>query len=210
VSHPKAVHPTPEQVQDNYARFMKVCSSLAQPRRDAVLAMVDRLGERLVMCPGSSRVDYHNCFPSGLVEHSVRVVKNALALAKALNLAVDRDSVIFCALFHDIGKVGDERDDYYVPQPSSWHRDKGMLYEVNPAMRFMTTSQRSVYLLGHFGIPTTHEEYTAVLLNDGQYDEANAPYKLKESDLALLVHMADLVSTKQEKGQMQTVREEGK
>jgi len=46
----------------------------------------------------------------------------------------------------------------------------------------------------------TQDEMLAIRLNDGQYADENAPYKLKEPMLADVVHMADLISTKQEKG----------
>jgi len=39
----------------------------------------------------------------------------------------------------------------------------------------------------------------AIKLNDGQYAEENAPYKMKEPMLADVVHLADYISTKQEK-----------
>jgi hypothetical protein len=54
-------------------------------------------------------------------------------------------------------------------------------------------------LCQHFGLKLTQEEFLAIMLNDGQYAAENAPYKLKEPRLADAVHMADLISTKQEK-----------
>jgi hypothetical protein len=39
----------------------------------------------------------------------------------------------------------------------------------------------------------------AILLNDGQYADENAPYKMKEPLLVDIVHIADYISTKQEK-----------
>ena len=64
----------------------------------------------------------------------------------------------------------------------------------------MTTPHMGLFLMQHFEIPVTYNEYKSILLNDGAYDEANESYKLKEGTLALLVHQADVTATLIEKG----------
>ena len=35
-------------------------------------------------------------------------------------------------MHHDLGKVGDMEQDYYVPNPSEWHRiNQGKIYDFN-------------------------------------------------------------------------------
>lgn len=169
-------------------------------RSEAALALVDHLGERLALCPASSRKDYHAAFPGGLVDHSIRVLGNAMRLVKAFGWDIPRESLIIGCLLHDIGKVGDHEQDYYLPQTDGWRVEKlGENYTHNRAMQYMTVPDRGVWLCQHFSLKLTQAEFLAIKLNDGQYAEENAPYKMKEPMLADVVHLADYISTKQEK-----------
>src|SRR5690348_12374709 len=95
----------PEQVAENFTRFRGLCEKLGD-RSDAALKMVDALDERLALCPASAKKDFHQAFPGGLVEHSLRVLSNTMKVAKAFEWDIPKDSLIIGALFHDLGKVG--------------------------------------------------------------------------------------------------------
>lgn len=189
---------SPEKIKENIDKFESLCKRLGD-RSENVLKMVDHLGERLALCPASARVEHHSCFPGGLVDHSLRVLTNAGKLAKTHGCEFPLDSLIISCLFHDLGKVGDETDDYYVPQKSDWHRDKGMLYEYNESIAYMSVPHRSTWLLQQFDVRLSKEEYLAILLNDGQYVEANKSYAMREPMLSMIVHQADAFSTLWEK-----------
>lgn len=163
-------------------------------------ALVDHFAERLAIAPASSRLQYHSAIPGGLVSHSLRVLKTAKKIALALNYSdLDESSLIISCLFHDIGKVGDLENDYYTPETSQWHIDRGMVYKRNENIRFMTINDRSLWLVSHFGMKLSKEEWLAIRLNDGQYTEENSAYKMNEGSLPLLVHQADRLSCEQEK-----------
>lgn len=190
---------TPEQIAENFEKYRGFMEKLGD-RSEAALTLVDHLGERLALCPASSRKDYHHAIPGGLVDHSLRVLSNALKLTKAFNWDLPKDSLIIGCLLHDIGKIGDHEKDYYLPQDSDWHREKiGEMYKHNKELQYMTVPDRGVWLCQHFGLRLTQPEFMAILLNDGQYAEENAPYKMKEPLLVDVVHIADFISTKQEK-----------
>jgi hypothetical protein len=190
---------TPEQIAENFDKFRSFMEKLGD-RSAPALALVDHLGERLAMCPASSRKEYHAAFPGGLVDHSLRLLSNALKLCKTFNWEVPKDSLIIGCLLHDLGKVGDHERDYYLPQDSDWHREKlGEMYKHNREILYMTVPDRGVWLCQHFGLKLTQDEWLAIKLNDGQYAEENAPYKMKEPLLADIVHLADYISCKQEK-----------
>lgn len=193
---------TPEEIEQNWTQFCKFLDKLGD-RSDAARALVDDLDERLCLCPASSRIDYHNCFAGGLVDHSLRVLSNAVKLCKTFGWQVPTDSLIIGCLFHDLGKVGDHESDYYVPNDSSWHIETlGALYKTNEKVKFMTVPDRGVFLCAHYGLKLTQDEFLAIMLNDGMYHEANRPYAMKEPLLAFIVHQADVIATKQEKGQL--------
>jgi len=139
-----------EKIKADYSVFRALCEQLGT-RSPAVLAMVDFLGDRLAMAPASSRKSFHNAYPGGLIDHSIRVLKYASKLAKALDLNVSKESLIVSCLFHDLGKVGTDEHDYYLDQESAWHREQGSLYRVNEEIRIKNTGQGALFLLQHFG-----------------------------------------------------------
>ena len=195
---------TPEEISANFDKFRSLCEKLGD-RSQSALDMVDKLGEQLAVCPASSRKDYHNCMVGGLVDHSLRVLSNAMKLVKTFGWDVPKDSLIISCLFHDIGKVGlangdGTATDYYVPQESDWHREKlGELYKHNKEMQYMSTQQRSVHMCQAFGLKLKTEEYLSILLNDGFVLDENKPYCLKTPPLTFVVMTADYISTMQEK-----------
>jgi len=197
---------TAEQIEQNYNKFRSLCEKLGD-RSEFALRLVDSLGEKLALCPASSRMDYHLAIPGGLVDHSLRVLQNALLYTKTFDWSIPKDSLIIACLFHDIGKLGlpDNNGnfvDYYVPQESDWHREKlGEMYKHNKELAYMKTPQRSVFLCQYFGLSLKTNEYLAILLNDGFSLDDNKSYCLKEPLLAHVVMNADYISTRQEKGE---------
>lgn len=151
------------------------------------------VGDEYFMAPGSSKLEFHDCFVGGLCYHSLNVFKNLRKLADALTPGeFTPETLLFVALFHDLGKVGDGREPYYLPEESQWHRDKlGKLYAINQKCVQMPTSERGLYVLQTAGITLTADEYLAIRLNDGMYPPENKSYGMHEPKLALLVHWAD-------------------
>lgn len=191
---------TAEEIQRNFDKFQVLLQKVGD-RADAAQRIVEGLGERLAIAPASTKLSFHNAFPGGLVEHSLRVFKNAFKLTKAFGWEIPQDSLIIATLFHDLGKVGDEKNDYYLPQESEWHREKrGEVFMINQELVYMTVPDRSVWLCQHYGLSLTKDEFLAIKLNDGQFADENKPYRRGEPALATIVHTADFIAMKQEKG----------
>jgi hypothetical protein len=194
---------TAEKIEENYNKFRAQCEKLGE-RSPAAVQFVDILGERLALAPASARVEYHLATPGGLVDHSLRVLRNAVNISKACSWNVSLESLIVSALFHDIGKcvhvVGGEFVDVYVPQDSSWHREKcGEMYKHNEKVPYMPVAQRSLWLMQKYGIPLSYEEWVTICIHDGFVLNENKPYCMKEPVLAHVVMTADYSATIQEK-----------
>lgn len=190
---------SPEHVVENYEKFANFARATGEHRRKEIDAFLDHFGERLAVCPASSRLDFHEARTGGLVNHSLRVLTNAMKLAKLQESKDPKESIMFAALFHDIGKVGDLEHERYVPQTEEYWRKRGNVYQVNDKMPFMTVTDNSTFILQHFGVRMTWNEYSAIRLADGHFEESNSAYKMKEPDLAVLIHTADLWATRWEK-----------
>ncbi|HEU5118865.1 MAG TPA: hypothetical protein VFT74_19890, partial [Isosphaeraceae bacterium] len=193
--------PSDEDKAKNVELVFKLVDRLPEPRRTKVKTLLEgQFGEYYFTAPASSREEFHSCYPGGLVVHSLNVIANLRKVAMALCPGRYGDpTLIFVGLFHDLGKAGDGRVERYLPNPSEWHRSKGMLYEVNKDCSYAPTAELGLYVLQKNGIEMDFEEWAAIRLNDGQYDENNRGYRMKEPDLALLLHFADLWSTVREK-----------
>lgn len=197
---------SPEEVICNFNQYIEYLNKINDDRKEPAIALVEALGDRLALCPASGRLSFHNCFAGGLVEHSIRVLGIALKLRKLLDIdtkEVTTNSLILCCLFHDLGKVGNLDDDYYIPQESNWHREKlGEYYKTNQEMRYMTVPHRSLWLCQQFGIKLTQEETLGIMLHDGQYIQENKPYAMKEPAIAVITHHADVLAGKRESGEI--------
>ena len=202
---------TDKQITDNWAELQEIISTeFSGTRKDNLLAMYSFFEERMVIAPASGLEHYHNCFEGGYVDHVLRVIKCAKELHKSWNLmgAISSDfteeELMFSALNHDLGKIGDREFPYYIPNPSEWHRkNQGKIYDYHPKLRHMSVPDRSLFLLQDFGIPFTVNEAIAIRCHDGLYDQANEAYfktynpqKELQNHLPILLHHADHMASR--------------
>lgn len=190
------------RVQENMSRILGLIDRFEEPRRTKVLEMLGGpVGDEYFTAPASSQESHHLCEVGGLAEHSLHVVDNLLDLAKTFAPnRWGRNKLVFCGLFHDFGKIGDGEQPYYVPTKDDWKKEKrGQYYDINYDCVAMPSSERGLFVMQKFGVELDYEEYLSIRLNDGQYPDENRWYSMKEPELALLTHMADLWSTRMEK-----------
>ena len=192
---------------ESTTKLLKVLNSVVESIEDSVSkASIEKLieenAEALISAPASHKADYHNCFPCGLLDHTLRVyvILKDLKNKYDKNNKISNDSLIKVALLHDLGKIGDETGPYYTVQESQWHRETlGNFYQINDGLTFMTPAHRSVYLAQRYSIPLTKEEFQAIMIHDGQYTETNKAYCNRECLLANLLHLSDMLATVLEK-----------
>lgn len=190
-----------EQIVANWEKYSSLLVQTGDHRSEQLKALLDHLGDRLVMCPASSKKDHHNCFVGGLVDHSLRVLKNCTRLMKVSPDVfgdIPEESVVFAALLHDLGKVGDLEQDRYLPQTNDYYKSRGNLFEINHKV-VPKNVHSSLFLLQHFGVKMSYDEFEAILLNDGPVTDDGREYCMNETPLALLVMTADRLSCEQEK-----------
>lgn len=196
---------TDETMVENYNKFMQYIE--ADSRAKLLKLMYVSLQPELLSAPASSKTYFHNCFPGGYLDHVLRVTEIALKLAGTFkgvggNIEFTKEEVIFSALHHDLGKLGDESGPYYVDQDSDWHRKRGELYKINEALEYFKVPERGLVLLQKYNITLTQNEWLAIKLSDGLYCEGNASYLKNnglKTDLPYLIHWADHMATRVEK-----------
>ena len=199
-----------EQIQQNWNTLIDVINThIGDDRRDNLLKFYDDFQDRMMFAPASAKGHYHNAMPGGYVEHILHIVSHSLELKQlweknGAEINFTDEELVFAALHHDLGKVGDMDKDYYVPQESEWHRkNRGEIFTHNGELQYMTVTDRAIYLLNQFQVPMTENEYVGLRLTDGLYEEANKSYYISynpdwalKSNIAYVLHQADLMATK--------------
>ena len=197
---------TEENLATNWKDLMEVINKKFRGnRRQKLLAMYEGFQDRIMFAPASGTEHFHNCFIGGYVDHVLRVIKcseHLYSLWREMEADMSGytfEELMFAALNHDLGKIGDKAHDYYIPNQSEWHRkNQGKIYNINPEIQNMSVPHRSLWLLQEFGITYSQNEMIAIMVHDGLYDEGNAAYlktwdkdrKLK-NHMPLLLHQAD-------------------
>ncbi len=201
---------------DQLETMVKIAANeFPRSRFTKVEQLFDHFDERLLVAPASGKVHFHNCYPGGYLDHVHNVISGVMGVSstmKKLGAQIDftKEEAIFAAMFHDLGKIGNLTEPYYVPQSSDWHRNnRGEHYLINPKLPFMTVTDRALHLLNHFGITVTDKEWKAILVSDGLFHDGNKPYYISyaypppafHTNLFHVVHFADHMATIGERDQ---------
>ena len=198
-----------EQIQNNWAKLIDTIEGfISDDRKENLLKFYDDFKERMMFAPASGREHFHNAMPGGYVEHILHIVSYSLEIKQlweknGAEINFTDEELVFAALHHDLGKVGDLEHDYYIPNESEWHRkNQGKIYSHNPQLQYMKVPDRGLWLLQHYGVKVTDKEYLGIKLTDGLYDDANKSYLMSynpdfnlRSNMAYILHQADMMAT---------------
>ena len=204
---------TAEEIQSNWERLLSYIDTyISSPRKEKVLEFYNQYSERLMLMPAAHKKEYHNAFPGGYVEHVNRVIEASLKIYDVwAEFEMDRstftiEELVFSALNHDLGKMGDEENESYIPQTDKWRKEKlGEDYMFNSKVQFASVPDRGLFLLQSHGIQYTFNEMVAIQTHDGLYDEANKKYlfaympeQKPRTSLPFILHQADLLAARVE------------
>jgi len=120
-----------------------------------------------------------------------------------VKVTTSKQEVILAAMFHDLGKIGDLDNPYYIIQTDEWRRNKlREWYTFNNKLEPMSVTDRSLWLLQYFNIELKPEVWKAIKLSDGLFEPGNDRL-FRQPDtrniLHYIVHFADWMSTVAEK-----------
>ena len=198
-----------EQMQNNWKKLLDTIEGfIGDDRKENLLKMYKDFEERMMFAPASAKGHFHNAIPGGYVEHILHIIHHSLQLKQVwekngATINFTDEELVFAAMHHDLGKVGDLEHDYYIPQDSDWHRkNQGAIYKHNPSLQYMKVPDRGLWLLQHYGVKVSDKEYIGIKLTDGLYDEANKAYLMGynpdfnlRSNMAYILHQADMMAT---------------
>ena len=197
-----------EQVQEQAAKVQDapavdyrkiITEALTKTRREGVedlLAYMDETGFFTAPASGGN----HSHTQGGLAEHSVNVMtvaeKMGVALFGGAGYNEIQVSVVIAALLHDLGKCGDYGKKMYVENIlKSGKQSEAKPWKRNPELLPLDHATRSIKLATLF-IDLTEEEEFAIRYHDGLYETANYGVKGHETQLYMLLHWADMWSSR--------------
>lgn len=200
---------TAKDLLDNYEKLVIfIEDSFDGERKEKLMWLYEKLSDRIATAPASMKKQYHNAYPGGYVAHVLNVIKAAEKVYKVWEeMGAEFNFTIaelrFAALNHDLGKIGTKTDEYYIPCQEEWMRKKGQEYVMNPNIQYMKVAERSLMILQQSQISVTENEYLAIKLHDGLYEDANKAYYISYSEdmqlkttLPYILHQADLMCAK--------------
>jgi hypothetical protein len=202
---------TAEQIQNNWIKLLSIIDKyISEPRCSELKSFYEKYAERIILMPASHKKEYHNAFPGGYVDHVLRVIDCALKLNNVwVEMGVNTstytiEELVFSALNHDLGKIGDNQNESYIPQTDQWRKDKlGEDYMFNSKLSFASVPDRGLFLLQTHGIKYTFNEMITIQTHDGLYDEGNKKYLMTylpeqkpRTSLPFIIHQADLMAAR--------------
>ena len=200
---------TAEQIEGEWNTLIDTINThISGDRKDKMIEFYTKYQERLMMMPAAHKKQYHNAMPGGYIEHVNRVVRCAIKQYKlwvsegAEADGFTKEELIFSAINHDLGKMGDEENESYIPQTDKWRQDKlGEDYMFNDKLAFASVPDRGLYMLQSHGIQYSFNEMIAIQTHDGLYDEANKKYLISfipenkfRNPLPIILHQADMMA----------------
>lgn len=185
---------------DNKKYVVEHLLSTEREGMEDLIAYMEEIGFFEAPCSGGN----HLACQFGLVHHSRNVMMAAenigYALLGKVKYAEIRDSVIIATALHDLGKCGDYGKQMYVPNIlKSGKAAEAKPFKRNPALLPLDHATRSIKLATLF-IDLTEDEEFAIRYHDGLYESANYAVKGNETPLYLILHYADLWSSRVTEG----------
>lgn len=176
-------------MQDIKTSIENLLKSTGRSGIDDLLCWMNKNG--FYDAPCSSK--HHLAKPGGLAEHSLNVFQTAMELTKSIYFTHNKeltfafiDSVVICALLHDLGKAGQFGKPNYAPDPDLPFD----AYVTNKELLYIPHETRSIAIASRF-IELTEEEQFAILYHNGLYGELKS-IKGNETPLYMILHFADM------------------
>lgn len=167
---------------------------LLKTKREGIEDLINYLEEiGFFRSPASTR--FHGAYDGALLEHSLNVLECAEKLGVAWLGGEEynkiQDSVIICALLHDVGKCGQFGKPLYIPNILKTGQSKAQPYATNPDLMTLPHEIVSCIEVTKF-IDLTEDEQRAIAWHNGLYGAFKYDIQGKETPLYMIIHFADM------------------
>jgi len=177
-------------------KFWKLCRKLSSRNQTKIQRMIEVLGKKYFNAPASTR--YHGSYAGGLLEHSIIVTEVLLGLIAATRKTQgktftkkEKRSCILVGLFHDIGKIGNEKENLYL-EAEDWQKERNQPFVFNRDLGNIPHPLRSIRILTQFNIRLTEDEFQAIAYHNGLFTPSGEEIKNDFCELTIFLHAADM------------------
>ena len=180
-----------DQKDKIYEEIDKLLMGVDREGMPDLVAYLDEVG--FFTAPASTK--YHGAKEGALAVHSLNVLNNARTLAKAWLgkkwYEEHQDSIIICALLHDLGKCGQFGKPLYVPNMLKTGQSEAQPFKYNPDLMVLPHEVVSIVEITKF-IDLSQEEQRAIAWHNGLYGCFKYDIPGKEDELYMIIHFADM------------------
>ena len=156
-------------------------------------------GERILTTSYSQREKEAFCGIGGIVEYSLELAKVANKISDALNYGVNKKTIIRCALLSILGRIGNLSQNRFKDTESEWHKEKlGQYFDWNEDCPKYQINDMTLYLLQHYDVKLSWEEWNAIMLLRDSSSEESKFYGAHKSRLATVLTLAHEAAIKDE------------
>lgn len=163
-------------------------------KREGIEDLVAYLNEiDFFNAPASTR--FHGAYYGALAEHSINVMDCARSIAISLLgkkwYQAHQDSIVLCALLHDLGKAGQFGKPLYVPNVLKKGPSETQPFKINEYLMTLPHEIVSIVEATKF-IDLTEDEQRAIAWHNGLYGTFKYDIPGKENELYMIIHFADM------------------
>jgi len=200
-----------KKIEDNFTRLILIIENgFDGERKNNLLNLYNSNSTRIASAPASNKVYYHSAYIGGYVQHVLNVIDISQRMSKLwktiqVKETYSDEELLFVAINHDLGKIGDLNEEYYVLTTEDWKIKKGQPFDFSDKLQYMGIPSRSLFLLQSYNIKVSQTEYISILIHDGLYDEMAKSYLINyEPKFALrtmlphIIHFSDMLAMKKE------------
>lgn len=178
-------------MEKNEELFIDALLKTKREGMDDLLNYLESIG--FYDAPASTR--YHGAYEGALLDHSLNVLHAAEKLGVAWlggeKYNEIQNSVVICALLHDVGKCGQFGKPLYVPNMLKTGQSKTQPYATNPDLMTLPHEIVSCIEITKF-IDLTEDEQRAIAWHNGLYGAFKYDIQGKETPLYMIIHFADM------------------
>lgn len=177
-------------IEERYLSITKIITEGQDSRSEDFRNLITHLEENTEWLKSPASCKYHNSFAGGLIEHSVNVAELSIKFKKILAPELSIESVAFCGLMHDIGKIGL----YIQKEPTEKQVQYGypgsIIYNNN--LIFMEHEARSLKMISEY-VKLTDEEWSAIEYHNSPWNE-DMRCRFRKNKLMTILQYADYFS----------------
>lgn len=162
---------TLQEIEALHEKYFKLLSKYFG---EAASARIESsLGDRLSVAP-RGLTPQEGGYAGGIIDFALKVAKQSKLFADKPELQA---SLVRVSLIHELGKLGDDTRDQFLPQDSSWHREKlSQHYKYNELCEKMTFVHRTLYFVAKFHLELSTDEWITIITSSGFHLEENRFY----------------------------------